>query len=220
MDQVDLSELFTTRVEANDFLSRLTTLSESLFKTSFNLEKELVDQFGVNKSDRIIAILRQNNINPESTPAVKDFLFILMSKISSFPVLTLTIAFEPTGQTLKNLSEWFFINMHKQMLFDIHVDRSVIAGAHITYNGKFFDFSIKSTFEKTLQAYMERLAHPNAHIVPKPVMPQTVNQPIQQTQPATQPPAFQPAPPAQTTVQQPITQPVHQNINDMSMVKQ
>jgi hypothetical protein len=215
MDQVDLSDLFTTRVEANDFLARLTTISELFFKNGFNLEKALIDQFGVNKSDRIIAILRQNNINPESIPAVKDFFFILMSKISSLPVLTLTIAFEPTAQTLKNLSEWFFMNMHKQMLFDIKVERSVIAGAHIRYNGKFFDFSIKSTYEKVLQTHMERLAHPNAHVVPKQAMQQTVSQeaPQQQTQPATQQtvqtpqqPPLQQVPPIQTGNDPNITQ--------------
>lgn len=204
MDQVDLSDLFTTRVEANDFLARLATISELFFKTGFNLEKALIEQFGVNKTDRIIAILRQSNVNPESIPQVKDFIFILMSKISSLPVLSLTIAFEPTEQTLKSLSEWFFMNMHKQMLFDIRVDRSVIAGAHIRYNGKFFDFSIKSTYERTLESYMERLAHPNAHIVPKSSMPQATNQPtLQQVQSQ---PTTQPVAPPQPAVQQPINQ--------------
>jgi len=216
MDQVDLSDLFTTRVEANDFLARLTTISELFFKNGFNLEKALVDQFGVNKSDRIIAILRQSNINPESTPQVKDFLFLLMSKISSLPVLNLTIAFEPTSQTLKNLSEWFFMNLHKQMLFDIKVDRSVIAGAHIRYNGKFFDFSIRSTYEEVLQTYMKRLTHPNAHIVPQSVLPQLINQPTQaqqatpphapQANPQPHPIATQPAVQPQTASNQTVTQ--------------
>ena len=70
-----------------------------------------------------------------------------MSKISALPVLSLTIAFEPQDGTLKTLAEWFFINMHKQMLFELEVDRKVIAGAKIKYNGKFYDFTIRSTFE-------------------------------------------------------------------------
>ena len=182
MDQIDLSDLFTTKVEANDFLARLTTISEMFFQTGFNLEHALHQQFGVNKSDKIITILRTNNVNPESLPAVKDFFFILMSKISSLPVISLTIAFEPQDQTLKSLAQWFFINMHKQVLFDLFVDHTILAGAHITYNGKFFDFSIKSTFERILQGYMERLAHPNAKILPTQTMTSS---------PAPQPPTNQ-----------------------------
>lgn len=158
MDNIDLSDLFTTKAEANDFLSRLTAISEMFFQTGFSLEHALTQHFGVNKKDRIISILRTNNIQTDSLPAVKEFTFVLMAKISALPVLSLAIAFEPQEQTLKSLSEWFFINMHKQMLFDIAVDRKVIAGAKITYNGKFFDFSIRSTFERILQNYMTRLS--------------------------------------------------------------
>lgn len=203
MDQIDLSDLFTTKAEANDFLARLTTVSEMFFQTGFNLQKALLDNFGVNKSDHIITILRTNNINIESLPAVKEFVFILMSKISSLPVLSLTIAFEPNAQTLKSLSEWFFINLHKQMLFDITIDRDVIAGAKITYNGKFFDFSVKQTFERILENYMTRLAS-TAHpaIVPTPAN-NSATQTIQQAIPE---PTTMPL----TATQQAMAQPAHQ----------
>jgi hypothetical protein len=84
--------------------------------------------------------------------------------------------------------------MHKQMLFDISVDRNVIAGARITYNGKFFDFSIRSPFERILQNYMARLTRGNENqtkptvqqphqSVPQPqkqIVQPTTEQPIQQ----------------------------------------
>ena len=189
MDNIDLTDLFTTKTEANDFLARLTSVSEKFFQTGFTLEKALYENFGVNKTDKLLMILRQNNVATESLPAVKDFFFILMAKISSLPVLTLTLAFEPQEQTLVAVSEWFFINMHKQMLFEINVDKNIIAGAHIKYNGKFFDFSVRSTFEKILTTYMERFEHPNAKVLPQ--------------QPATSAIAKPPVPPAPApTVQQ------------------
>src|SRR5581483_4224991 len=98
-------------------------------------------------------------------------------------------------------------NIHKQMLFDISVDKNLIAGARITYNGKFFDFSIKSTFERILKEYMERLAHPDAHIVPKaslPTTPQAAAPAQKQPHPAVPSPVVQPAALHQAT------QPVHQ----------
>ena len=58
MDNIDLSDLFTTKAEANDFLARLTSISEMFFQNGFNFEHALTEHFGVNKKDRIISILR------------------------------------------------------------------------------------------------------------------------------------------------------------------
>jgi len=161
MEQLDLSDLFTTRAEANDFLARINTISEMLFKTDFNLEKVLIEQLGINKGDRFLTILRENNINVSSTQAIKIFFHTLSEKILAMPVIALTVAFEPQAQTLKAVSEWFVINMKQQMLFDITVDRKIVGGAAVTYNGKFFDFSIRQTFERIMQNYLTR--HTQAH---------------------------------------------------------
>jgi len=163
MDNIDLSDLFTTKAEATDFMSRLSAISSTLFQTNFNLDKALTEHFGINKKDRFIAIMRESNINRESFPAVKDFLFLLMTKINSLPVLSLTVAFEPHEETLKGVSEWFFINMKKQVLFDISINRRLVAGAAITYNGKFYDFSIKPVFDRILKNYPTRLAASYTH---------------------------------------------------------
>ena len=158
MDLIDFSEFFNTKAEANDFLSRLTTISDKIFQTNFDLGKALTEQFGINKSDRVLSLLRENNINSESLASVKSFLQKMQENISSLPVLSLTVAFEPREQTLKALSEWFFINMKKQVVFDITVDPRLVAGAALTFNGKFFDFSIRPVVEKILQNYLSRLA--------------------------------------------------------------
>lgn len=205
MDNIDLTDLFTTKTEANDFLARLTSVSEKFFQTNFELEKELHQHFGVTKTDKLLMILHQNNVPAESLPAVKDFFFILMAKISSLPIMTLTLAFEPQEQTLTAVSEWFFINMHRQMLFEIVVDANIVAGAHIRYNGKFFDFSVRSTFDRILTDYLKRFEHPDAKILPQKT-PQTT-QPIQHQTPT---PAHQTAAapthtPPPTVTQQPVT---------------
>jgi len=151
MKPIDLSEFIATKAEANDFLSRMTAVSEKIFRSDFNLHKALTEQFGVTKTDRFLSLLLNNNINAESLPDVKAFLNTLQKQVSSLQVLSLTIAFEPNQQTLTSLSEWFMVNMKKQMLFDITVDHTVIAGATLSYNGKFSDFSIRPTFNRILQ---------------------------------------------------------------------
>jgi F0F1-type ATP synthase delta subunit len=144
----DFSEFFKTKLEANDFANRLATIAEKLYETNFNLEKTLLDQFGLNKKDRLMILLRNNNISVESNVALKQFFDLVQEKVAALPVLTMTLAFEPKQQTLEALSQWFMLNLNKQVLFEITVDPSLIAGATLTYKGKFLDYSIRSTFQQ------------------------------------------------------------------------
>jgi len=148
MEDLDLSVFFKTNVEAIDFRTGLSNISEKIYSTDFDLEKALIAQFGIEKKDRFEMLLRNNNILPNSGPALKDFLGKLQEKISSLPVISLTLAFEPGERDLESIFDWFPLNINKQLLLDIKVDTDIIAGAYINYNGKYSDFSIKPIFDQ------------------------------------------------------------------------
>ena len=150
MEQLDLSYFFKTKAQANDFCIRLSTISEAIYQTGFNADAVLLEQFGIQKKEKFLSLLRENNVALDSTTALKDFLATIMTQCSSLPVLSLTVAFEPKEQTLQALSEWCLINIKKQLLFDIKIDPTLIAGATITLNGKYGDFSIKQKFAQVL----------------------------------------------------------------------
>lgn len=151
MSEIDLSSFFQTKAQAADFSARLATVAEQMYYTTFNIEKSLMEQFGIVKKDALLTLLRDNNIGIDSTKAIKDFVTKMQETITALPVVPITLAFEPKEQTLKMLSEWFMINIKKQVLFDISVDRKLIAGAAITYNGKYNDFSIRGKVEETIK---------------------------------------------------------------------
>jgi hypothetical protein len=149
MGGLDFSDFFRTNVQAVDFITRLANISEELYETNFNLEKALVEQFGIRKSDKFNELLRDNRIPPGSSAALKDFINKIQEIVSSLPVVSLTIAFEPEEETLKNIFDWFPLNINRQVLLDIKVDPNLIAGANIGYNGKCLDCSIKPIFDQT-----------------------------------------------------------------------
>jgi hypothetical protein len=161
MDQIDFSEFFSTKTESTEFLSGLTEVTDKIFQTDFHVEKALSEQFGINKSDRLLAIMRENTINTQSRDSIKKFLEKMQESIAALPVLSLTIGFDPKDKTLKSLSEWFLINVKKQVVFDFSIDPKVVAGATLTYNGKFFDFSIRPVFGRILKIYTDRLTNRN-----------------------------------------------------------
>jgi F0F1-type ATP synthase delta subunit len=156
MVKLDLSDFFTTKAQAVDFTTRLSTISQAVYATDFHLEEALTDQFGVQRKDKFMGLLRDNEIKVESNTALQEFLSLVDKQASSLLVVTLTLAFEPDEETLHEFSKWFFLNTSHQVLFEIKVEPGLIAGAAILYNGKFKDFSIKPQFDQILAKTLTR----------------------------------------------------------------
>lgn len=156
MDTIDLSELFNTRPQAVDFSARLTFIIKQIFAKEFNPEKILLSQLGIEKKDALMTLMRDNNVNPQSRLDIKGFLEKIQEKIASMQVISLILAFEPRESTLKALSQWFLLNMNRQVLLDIKVDKTLIGGAAILSNGKYLDYSIRPDFERAFNATFVR----------------------------------------------------------------
>lgn len=150
MLQLDLSDFFITKPQAVDFNNRLSLVSRRIYETGFSLETALLEQLGLEKKDSFFALLRNNEVNTESNSALADFFTLLADHVSKLPIATISLAFEPTEKILRSLSEWFTLNINRQVLFDIKIDPDLLAGAAITYNGKYFDFSVKSQFDQLI----------------------------------------------------------------------
>ena len=146
----DLTYFFTTKMQAQDFSSRLSSIIERMYVADFNFEKNFSEQFGIAKKDKFITLLRDNKLTPEPNVALKEFLNKLLTEIDSMPVITLKIAFTGREETLQHLAEWFILNVKKKVLFDITYDPSLIAGAAIFYEGNFVDYSIRKKFDQIL----------------------------------------------------------------------
>ena len=151
MDQLNLSDFFQSKSQAQDFSLRLGAIAEKIYETSFNLENALLEQFGIKKKEKFITFLRDNNVTPENVSALKAIISKIQEQISALPVITLTLAINPNGDIIKALSDWFLLNLKKQILFDIHVDSHLIGGAILTYGGKYLDASLKPIFDEIMK---------------------------------------------------------------------
>lgn len=166
MEQIDLSGFFTTKTQASDFSTRLAGIAALMYDTRFDLEKILLEQLGIQKKDKFLTLLRHNNIPLDSNFAIKAFVEQIQERIATMPLLTLTIAFEPTERTLRAIAEWFLVNTNKQVLLDVRLDKNIIGGAVVSVNGKFFDFSVRPQFENVLKGVM-------SNTLPEPAGPVT-----------------------------------------------
>ena len=148
MEALDLSDFITTKPQAVDFAARLSSISEKIYEVDFSLEKTLQEQFGVQKKDKFLSLLRKNEIPAGSSSALGNFLGKIQETITSLPTTTMTLAVEPKEETLKTISNWFLLNLKRQVLVEIHIDPNIIAGATVGYQGKQFNTSIRSIFDE------------------------------------------------------------------------
>lgn len=185
MDGIDLSLFVKTKADATDFVAKIGSILEHVYKTDFTLEHELLAQFGLTKQEKFVVFLRNSNVQLDSLAQVQAFLTSLQQKVSHLPILSLTLAFDPTEETLEKLSDWFILNTKQHILFDITVNPELIAGVTITYNGKYVDTSVRPAFDAILPTFWNATK-------PLPPPAATPTQPPTHMHPGQSPPVPQP----------------------------
>ena len=148
MGEIILTDFFSTKTQANDFSARISNVEANVYEVNFNLEKELEEQLGVQGKDKFMSLLRDNNISLESNKQIGKFFEEIQKTISSLPTVDLTIAIEPSEKFLREISDWFVLNIKKQVILEIEINPDVIAGAIVGYEGERLNSSIKEEFDK------------------------------------------------------------------------
>ena len=154
MDKTDLSDFFITKSQAADFSDRLAKVMESMFTANFNAEQSLGEEFGVDKRDKLLRLLHEKKVTN-----LKSFIQSLIKEINNLPNINLTFAIEPSESILKAIAQWFQVNLNQQILIEYRVDKNLIAGVAINYQGKFKDYSIKPIFNEIIK----KITDPNSN---------------------------------------------------------
>ena len=62
--------------------------------------------------------------------------------------LTLTLALKPSPQLVKRIKAWLKKEMAPHLVLKIQVNPAILAGAIISFQGRYLDFSLKKKIEK------------------------------------------------------------------------
>lgn len=68
--------------------------------------------------------------------------------LNDSPVVTLTVAIEPSDRLAWNIKQWFKNELGRDVLIHFEMDKSLIGGAIIESNGHISEFSFKQYFER------------------------------------------------------------------------
>lgn len=106
----------------------------------------LLNSFGGLKKKGIKYVL-ENNVRKSTAEMFKNAtekeLREAKSKLESLPMMELTVAFEPTLSQIKTIEDFL-----PDCILDLKTDHKIIAGAVVSFKGKYKDYSFKSAYEQ------------------------------------------------------------------------
>lgn len=156
------TELLTfvkTTADADQLESQIERLLTRIFqinKQSF--EKELEANLNLNLAGAIKRIFTTQNLSYSKPEEMKAFLEQMRKELTACKVLTLTISFEPSHETIDLFFDWVRRELGPGIILELNADKTIVGGAIIVYQGKFMDMSIRKKLDDLFILKKEELA--------------------------------------------------------------
>jgi F0F1-type ATP synthase delta subunit len=137
-----LNPYLKTKNEANELIIVLEKLNEGIFKENFNLSELLTTITTYDLKTALEKFFQTESVGKSGGVELKSFILSLQKEINSLPVIHIILSFPASENTISYIHDWFYENYKRIVLLDISVDKSIIAGSVISYNGRAQDYSL------------------------------------------------------------------------------
>jgi hypothetical protein len=88
---------------------------------------------------------------------VKNFFSNLKDAIRRCAVITITLAYKPSSESITALSLWTRTNIDANTLLEINLDHDLIGGAIVVYKGNYLDLSVKKSLNDYFQKHKSEI---------------------------------------------------------------
>jgi len=149
----------------NEILSHIRTKSEA-----WQLEDEadlLLDHLYKGKADVFDLALKNDLrawvsellLRTFANPEIKKDKYLrgLKVAIAKLRELKLTLAFEPTQNSIEKIHDWVIKNVGVGIILDITFNPTIFAGAIVIFEGKYRDLSLRNKFREQFGENRERI---------------------------------------------------------------
>lgn len=140
--------MIRTTDERDMLLSEIDHLLPALFRPTNNrLQTVLADETRKETKDAFLAIWEQQNISLTDHQKLQVSLHELRDYLLSCPILALVLAISPTEKMLTDTCIWIRANVHPLILLAISIDRGIVGGVLMTFEGIYKDYSLRSRLD-------------------------------------------------------------------------
>lgn len=144
-----LNELFTV-YQRDTTIVALQKAIDAQYDTVKNSLHELQMTLPFTLVDAILDIAKRENVELGQPQVAKTFYQELIDVLKALPLLELKLAFTPTYAQLKEITTWWRDLTHVHILLDIVIDKHVLAGAVIGFEGNMHDFTLNKYLSTAL----------------------------------------------------------------------
>lgn len=135
-------DLIVTKSDLTEFIFQLEEANGALYKTKETPEKALGLALVHENKEAIIAFAEAEGRSITDPAEMQKVLQEVKEIMLNLPVIELKIAFNPAEQLVLRLVEWVRQNISPDAILELKVDRNLIGGAQISYNGRYHDYSV------------------------------------------------------------------------------
>lgn len=147
----ELLSIIQTTDDLKIFKRELQDLRGSLFNANEDFNSVLNSKVRKDISQIIGKILAEQKIDS------KTLLDNIESETEKLKVVKITLAFEPSAQSLAAIYQWFLDNIGQNVILDIYHNPNILGGVQVSMDGKYFDGSLISKVNEIIKKGYEKV---------------------------------------------------------------
>jgi len=146
-----LHSFLKTKKDASKLNGLFEKLNSELFKENFNLSDFLSQNASYELKELLEKIIQEAQPSTRNTNDLRSLFSNLQKEIAELPIVHMIMSFAPNEQTVNMIHSWFYTSYKKIVILEISIDKSLIAGAVISFGGQANDYSLATQIEQIQQ---------------------------------------------------------------------
>ena len=147
-----LLSLLTTIDDLSDLEDKIDRLSTLLGRIDTNFEPKIKEILDFNKFNAFLEDFQNLHLKPNSQTDLSNYIDFIKGKIQHLKFLKLTIAVNPSKELVDEIFYWINKNVGEDIILDLDIDKTIIAGGVVEFEGRFKDYSVKRKLDSFFTA--------------------------------------------------------------------
>lgn len=131
-----------TKQQLKEFIQLLRDAHQGLYTPKVNVQEQLEQTLPFFLAEILMLIAEKQSIPLNNTVEMQQMIDSMREYLEELPIVEIVLAFIPTYKQVKKISDWFAEYTGGHVILDIVIDENIIAGAKISSNGVYKDYSL------------------------------------------------------------------------------
>lgn len=154
---VIISSQILTQEESDLVHQTVKLLQDSLFRSEV---PPLSDILRSKLTKRLFDVLNtpvSEFLESNDSAGLRKFLDSLIKIIEQTEVIRINLAYEPSQDGIREISQWIDSEIEKHAVIDINVDKTILGGISLVYRGRFWEKTLQQMISDVITQHREAI---------------------------------------------------------------